>query len=74
VTSNLGFRFCNQLTCDSAIYVISELDGERSTGHSIWEFGIPDIVCMVEVFTLLHIFCTDSAQIYSDSRTLLGQV
>jgi hypothetical protein len=42
--------------CDSAIHAILELDGDRSTDHSNWKYGVANMVCMVLHFCFTNFF------------------
>jgi hypothetical protein len=43
-------------TCDSAIYAISELNGDRSADHSNRKYGVADVVRMVLHFCFTIFF------------------
>jgi hypothetical protein len=47
---------CNHRLCDSAIYAISKLDGERSTDHSNQKYGVTNMVCMILHFCFTIFF------------------
>jgi hypothetical protein len=44
------------VTCDSVIHVILELDGDRSTDHSNWKYGVADVVRIVLHFCFTIFF------------------
>jgi hypothetical protein len=70
--SNSGFRFCNQLTYDSVIYAISELDGERSTGHSNWKYGVANVVCIVLQFCFTNFLLPYAFFEYLQSHSVIA--